>query len=210
MQSILSKFEKAIISLSPSIVDEEFLLLQKIAVGDTEAFARIFHYYQPIIYTFSLPILKSETLAEEVVQEVMLKLWRMGERVSEIKTLDTFLKVAARNKAIDVLRRQHVRTKKNAEQAGQWVESANFTEEKVLLQEALSLLAKAVERLPEKQRLVYHLSVNEGIKISQIADQLKLKPDTVKTHLKLARKNLRTYMSRYTDMTVILILFKFF
>lgn len=193
----------------PSIFEEEFLLLQKIAGGDTEAFARIFHYYHPIIYTFSLPILKSETLAEEVVQEVMLKLWRMGERAAEIKTLDAFLKVAARNKAVDVLRRQYVRTKKNAEQAALWGKSGNFTEEKVLLQEALSLLAQAVDRLPTQQRTVYHLSVNEGVKIEQIADQLKLKPQTVKTHLKLARKNLRAYMSKYTDMTIVLILFKF-
>ncbi len=193
----------------PSIFEEEFLLLQKIAGGDTEAFARIFHHYHPIIYTFSLPILKSETLAEEVVQEVMLKLWRMGERAVGIKALDAFLKVAARNKAIDVLRRQHVRTKKNAEQAAQQGDSGNFTEEKVLLQEALSLLAQAVERLPSQQRLVYNLSVNEGVKIEQIADQLKLKPQTVKTHLKLARKNLRIYMSKYADMSIVLILFKF-
>src|SRR5690606_42055961 len=99
--------------------EEEFVFLQKIARGDSEAFARVFHYYHPIIYTFSLPILKSEALAEEVAQEVMVKLWRMGEDVAEIKTLDTFLKVAARNKAIDILRRQQVRTKKNAEQAAQ-------------------------------------------------------------------------------------------
>lgn len=48
------------------------------AVGDTDAFARIFEHYQPRIFTFCLPILHSEMLAEEVGQEVMLKLWRIS------------------------------------------------------------------------------------------------------------------------------------
>lgn len=189
-------------------INNESDLLAKIAEGDERAFTTIYEYYQHKIYTFCLPILHSELLAEEVVQEAMLKLWRMGFQLKTITNLDSYLKSIARNRAIDLLRHQKLVVRTDQALTHTWKEEHNETEEQIILNDTEKVLKDAIGQLPKQQKLVYQLSQQKGLKNDEIAAQLSLSPATVQTHLKLAMKFLREHIKKNTDIAILIILLK--
>lgn len=195
--------------ISPSIFDDQELL-KRVAKGDERAFEIIYHNYSKKIYFFSLKTLQSPTLAEEVVQEVMLKLWRMGNLLTEINHLEGYLKTASRNTSLNLLRRQEIERRANDLVGISWEEANNETEELLLLNDTRRLLEVAIALLPPQQQEVYRLCHQRGLKYEEVAQKLNLAPTTVATHMKLALKFLRSYLVKHTDVAIMAILFKLF
>ena len=189
-------------------VGTECTLLAKVADGDHQAFRDIYQKYHNKVYTFSIRILHSQLLAEEVVQESMLKLWQMGPGVININNLDSYLKRIARNCAIDLLKRKELELKTDGKLGNTWEESHNDTEEQILLNDIRKILNDGVSLLPQQQKLVYQLCHLEGLKYEEAANRLNLSVLTVQSYMKLALRFLRNYIKAHTDITVLLIIFK--
>lgn len=189
-----------------SFVNESELLRQ-IANGDQRAFKLIFDRYRPQIYTFSLKYLKSELQAEELVQEVFLKLWRLEDRLTTIKDLENYLLTLSRNKSFDMLRRMKLEAR-SMEPLGDWDRLTNDTEEEILLNDTRKVLNDGIALLPPQQKQVYQLCHQEGLKYEEVAAKLNLSPQTVHRHMKLALHFLRDYLSKHTDVAAILIILK--
>lgn len=185
-------------------------LLDRMGVGDQDAFVIIYNRFHERVYTFSLWYLKSEVEAEEVVQEVFLKLWQLGTEAAKINNLESFLRTLTRNRSLDMLRKRASEAKADAVLAINWQENHNDTEEQILLNDTEKVLQQAIDLLPKQQRLVYELCGQQGLKNDEVAEQLNLSPLTVRTHMKLALKFLRTYMVRNTDLAVALIILRLF
>lgn len=186
-------------------------LLQKIAVGDAIAFSTLYYRYYPKIYQYCLHLLKSPSLAEEVVQEVMLKVWTLGYKVASVENLDAWLRRVTRNRAIDLLRKKQSDPMKSVlELEEHSVTGLNFTEEVVLLHDAKRLLSEAIDLLPEQQQRIYLLNEQDGHDAEYIAGLLGLKISTVYTHLKLARGKIKKYLVQYLDVVIVGIILKFF
>lgn len=196
-----------IIHLNENVVTE-CALLEKMANGDHQAFRSIYQKYHNKVYTFSIRILHSQLLAEEVVQESMLKLWLMGPGVININNLDSYLKRIARNCAIDLLKRKELELKTDDKLGNTWEESHNETEEQILLNDIRKVLNDGVSLLPQQQKLVYQLCHLEGLKYEEAANRLNLSVLTVQSYMKLALRFLRNYIKAHTDLTVLLIIFK--
>ncbi|SKB38831.1 RNA polymerase sigma-70 factor, ECF subfamily [Sphingobacterium nematocida] len=185
-------------------------LLLRIAQGDEKAFNVFFEQHHTSVFNFCIPILQDRKLCEELVQEVMLKIWQMGEELLDIQNIDGYLRRLARNKAIDFLRMQQSRKRANDFFVAQAEISSKETEERILLREARKLLDQAIENLSSQQREVYCLFESEGLNSYQISEKLNISRSTVQTHLKVAKKNIRDYLRRHIDLAVILIIFKLF
>ncbi len=183
-------------------------LLGRMGVGDQDAFKIIYNSFHERVYTFSLWYLKSEVEAEEVVQEIFLKLWQLGTDAAKINNLESFLRTLTRNHSLDMLRKRASEAKADTALAVNWQENHNDTEEQILLNDTKKVLQEAIDLLPKQQRLVYELCGQQGLKNDEVAEQLNLSPLTVRTHMKLALKFLRTYMVRNTDVAVAFIIFK--
>lgn len=191
-------------------LNNELDLLARIAEGDEKAFTIIYEFYQHKIYTFCLPILHSELLAEEIVQESMLKIWRMGYQLKTITNLDNYIKSIARNRAIDMLRHQQLVIRTDQNLTHSWTEEHNETEEQIILNDTKKVLRDAIDRLPKQQKLVYELSHQKGLNNEVIAAQLNISPATVQTHLKLAMRFLRQEIKKHTEIVIMIILLKLF
>lgn len=195
--------------ISPTMFDDQELL-KRVAKGDERAFEIIYYHYSRKIYFFSLRTLQSPILAEEVVQEVMLKLWRMGALLNDINHLERYLKTASRNASLNLLRRQEIERRANDLVGISWDEANNETEELLLLNDTRRLLEEAIALLPPQQQEVYRLCHQQGLKYEEVAQKLHLAPTTVATHMKLALRFLRSYLQKHTDVTIMAILFKLF
>jgi RNA polymerase sigma-70 factor (family 1) len=185
-------------------------LLDKIAKGDQRAFKIIYERYHQKIYIFSLWYLKSELDAEEVVQEIFLKLWLLGEEIAQIRNLEIYLRTLTRNRSLDGLRRKALELKAEKKRDSDWQEGHNDTEEQILLNDTKRVLQEAIDQLPKQQKLVYQLCSQDGLKNDEVAKQLNLSPLTVRTHMKLAQRFLRNYVVAHTEVAALLIILKIF
>jgi len=192
--------------VSPLVDENE--LLHKIAAGDQRAFKFVFEYYYNHVYVYALHLTKSEPVAEEIVQETFLKLWRQEVELKKIKKLEGYLITLARNRAIDYLRRVKLQIKIRNENDLTWLETHNETEERIILNDTRRIVQDAINQLPPQQKKVFQLCWQEGLKHEEVAEKMNLSVLTVQSYMKLALNAVRKYVVKNTDIAIVLILFK--
>ena len=190
-------------------LNDEKALLHQVSTGDERAFSVFFHRYSPKIYTYALKIVKSELLAEEITQEIFVKIWNLGEQLCTVEHLDGYLRVLTRNHTLKVLRRLALEVRTNKMMAPHYKETHNETEEYIIFKDSEKILNQAIEKLPAQQKLVYQLCHQEGLKYEEVAARLNISKLTVKTHMQQALRFLRNYVSNHTDIAVLVILMTF-
>jgi RNA polymerase sigma-70 factor (family 1) len=184
---------------------EEKVLLQQIANGDEKAFAVLVERKWNNIYSQALTYIKSTHYAQDIVQEVFLKIWQKRTELPKVDRFDSYLFIIARNHIISELRKKMNST--------QGLDSLDFVEENfdpanTLSQKNLhALIAKAIELLPQQQKTAYLLSRDEGLSHEEIARQMQLSKETAKKHICRALNFLRTYLRTHSDITITLVMF---
>lgn len=187
---------------------EESELVRKITGGDQHAFKLLYDRYKKTVYARAFYLLKSDTLAEEVLQEVMLKLWQTAGKLSESTNLAAYLTTLTRNRSFQLLRRKVLEAKTEMELGKGWTEYHSGTEEEILLADTKKLLAEGIALLPPQQKMVYELCHIEGLKYEQAAQRMDLSVETVRSYMKLALRFLRAYLKTHTDVAAILVILK--
>lgn len=195
-------------TVAPFINERE--LLGKTAERDQRAFKILYDRFSPKVYTHALHLLHSIQLAEEMVQEVFLKVWRMGNGLLEINNLDAYLKTTTRNRCLNVIRRLILDGKADKAITALYVEAHNETEETIILNDTRQIIAEAMELLPPQQQEVYRLCHQEGLKYEEAAKKLNISVNTVQTHMSRALKFLRNHLKNNSDIAALLIVMKLF
>jgi RNA polymerase sigma-70 factor (family 1) len=181
--------------------DEEWILAE-IAKGNQLAFGKLFNFYRNKVYGYALALLQTESLAEEIVQNVFLKLWLKREELVTITNFGGFLRVIAKNESLNALKKIALE-KKNTQVASEHTLTFDFnTENAVQLKETQQILDSAIEGLPPQQKIIYRLCQIEGVKQKDVADQLNISPLTVKAHLRDAVKSIRAYLTAHQNINV--------
>ncbi len=193
-------------NIQPLYSDHE--LLVKVTGGDQRAFRILYDRYYHPLYAFVLKILKSDLLTEEIIQEVFLKLWTQGAKLTTINNVESYLVTIARNRSFDELRRSKLRAHANLEDIGSEYELHNDTEESIFLNDTKRMIDEAIKNLPPQQRSVYQLCQVQGYKYDEAAKELQLSVDTVQSYMKLALRNLRKQLSQNPDLLIVLVLLK--
>lgn len=178
-------------------------LLLRVAEGDEPAFAQLFHEWQPFLYTHIHRITESRELTEEIVQDVFLKIWQTKETLSEIQNFKGYLLVVSKNHALNALQKI-AREFNNWEKWAKENKKGDDTEDPKQLY--FSLIDEAVDQLSERQKQVYLLHRHQRLTYQQIADQLGIGKESVKTHIELAVKHISGYVKGRIGMAIILLL----
>lgn len=167
-------------------------LLNAVASGDKGAFTKLFYMFHQELGEFILKLTKSKPIAEEVVQEVFIKVWTHREALSGVKSFRAYLFTVARNHAFNVLRDE---TRKTFLIEDFERYPLVDTDDTAVEKEALyAIVEKAVALLPPQQQKVWKLNKEEGLPYQKIAEQLKLSPLTVKRHISLAMASIIRYV----------------
>ena len=188
--------------------ENENELLASVAGGNTRAFAIIYNSYRKRIYTVALQYLHSEIQAEDAVQEIFLKLWRLEENLTGIRNLEAYLLQLTKHKCLNMMRRRKLENFyiEPLDEAHDFSDSD--TEDQILLNDTRKIVNEGIAMLPPQQKLVYQLCRLQDLKYEKVGEKLNISPETVRSHLKLALKSLRAHVSMHTDLTILLILFK--
>lgn len=185
------------------LLHNEHALLANMAAADGKAFATIVHHYYPLLLPFVTSITKSKQVAEEIVQEVFLRLWQHRHEHTRIYHLKSWLFTIASNLSLTYLRRKATEGRLLALLKDQQPDHALDTEEQVYWKESGLLIRQAVSQLPPQQQRIYQLSRHDGLSHQEIAAQLHLSPNTVKNHLVKALQSIREFMRRATRLLVL-------
>jgi RNA polymerase sigma-70 factor (ECF subfamily) len=183
---------------------DDIELIKFLQEENEEAFAEIYNRYWKRIYTMALSYTKSPEAAQDIVQEVFLKLWIKKENLLQVQEFRPYLFVTARNLIISSLRNQvfHVDLDPDEE-----VEENTFLPERQLsYKESINLLHKAIGLLPPQQQRAYQLSRNEGLRYEDIAQEMGISPLTVRTHISKALSFIRKYLTDNAVHPVVLLM----
>ena len=167
---------------------EEKELLSLIALSDEKAFHTVYQQYFGKVYAMALSYLPNALVAQDMVQEVFVRIWQNRADLNSIRHFEPWLIVITRNLLIKELRKIYP--------PGWHPQQITTTD----LQETLNyrelerLLAAAVEKLSTRQKQVYRLSKMEGYSHREIALQLGISVDVSREHLSKALQNIRSFL----------------
>lgn len=173
-------------------------LVRRIRGGDERALEAIFRAHYAGMAAFVERFVRANDVAEELVQDVFLKLWRKREELSEIESLRTYLYRAARNTALNWLRRQKLERRWLEEHAGDGEPATTHTaDDDATGQEVAEAVQAAIQRLPPRCREVFLMSRDGGMTYAEIARALEISVKTVETQMGRALKALRLALGPY-------------
>lgn len=167
-------------------------------------FRDLFDAYKNRLFGYVLAISHSHYTAEEITQEIFLKLWLCRDMLDRIDNLEHYIFTIARNKTLNHLRKAATDSRLMDELQQKMLPPANNVEENSVMNEAERLVHEAIDLLSPRRRLVYQLSRNQGLNHEQIATQLQLSNNTVKNHLVEALAFIRSYLQRHGALSLFL------
>ncbi|GLS25390.1 sigma-70 family RNA polymerase sigma factor [Marinibactrum halimedae] len=181
--------------------DDWSRVLVSIAQKDRIAFQRFFEHFAPLVkgYCLSKPVPgQPPTLADELVQEVMIKVWLKAQSFDPHKaSASTWLFTLARNCRIDLLRRNNKHISQPLESDDLWATEDEQTPVTHLQQSRDSGVLKAsMKTLPPEQKEILKKVFMEGKTHSEAAEELKLPLGTVKSRTRLGLKKLKVLIGR--------------
>jgi len=176
-----------------------YLLLEKIKSGDREAFVTIARLYQRKVFVLAYSFFRNKEDALDIVQETFLRVYQKIEMFKEGRNFQNWLLQITKNLCIDFYRKRQ--SKERHLNEGADISELNIRDPKASetheSSDINSILSSCIDRLSEKQRMVFVLKQYNQLEYGEIAQILNVATGTVKSlHFK-ATQNLRTLVSPY-------------
>jgi RNA polymerase sigma-70 factor (family 1) len=170
-------------------------LVHAIYNGDERSFLLLFRKYAPLITPFIRNITYNEVDAEEIIQEVFIRIWLYRDKLPEIENLKNWIFTVTGNESMRYIRKRLTYEKNLAESNKSGTLHAVPTpEEYTQLAEINKAINEAVNAMPPQRKLIYQLSREQGLKPSEIATKLSLSVGTVKNVLSQSLKDIREHL----------------
>ena len=176
---------------------DEKELLRRMQTGDEAAFTALYNQYWKKLFYVAAGKLQNLAEAEEVVQDIFLEIWRRRQDLQAIECLEAYLATCVKYKVINILAKRS-QQQRYQQQVSQQPDLLDHSTEQVLqLSELKTRLSNETAKLPEKCRMVFRLSREEGFSQKQIARRLGISEKTVEAHLSKALRTLRTSLGQF-------------
>ncbi len=179
-------------------------LLKLVAAGDEKSFRILFEKYRSRFYAVALKMTASDVIAEEMVQDIFIKIWQKREELANIDNAEAYFFTTLYRQVYKHYKKLAL-DRKLLKLISESASFHNITEETLLLRESERLINEAVAKLPLQQQKVFRLSRQDGFSREQIAEQLHISPHTVRNHLADATKFIRTYLNKAALMYMLLL-----
>ena len=143
------------------------------------------------LYRVAFRLLGERAEAEDVVQEAMIKLWERREELATIKNVEGWCIRIVRNHGIDRYRSRKRRSSSGLEQAAELADPTPDPSAQLQTRDMQTRIHRLIQQLPEQRRMVIQLREIDGMSYREIADQLKISLDQVRTDIHRGRVALR-------------------
>ena len=170
--------------------------------ADELAYAEIYDRYWAVLYHYSRRILQNETEAEDVVQDIFVMLWTKCKCLEIKVSLSAYLYAAVRNKILNNIRKDKVRTSYLNSLEEYIVEGKCITDHLIRENQLALRIEAEVANLPTKMREIFELRNQSQLTYKQISEKLKISELTVKKQLNNASKALKIKLTDFLSLLV--------
>jgi RNA polymerase sigma-70 factor (family 1) len=189
--------------------DIEQRLIRELKEGSQKAFDNIYKMYAKRLYAFCMQYTKISEDAEEIVEDVFVKLWMNKENIRQEDTLRSLLFIMSKHTLINVYRNR-VNTPTYENYLETEVElSVSDTLHHIEYEEFLKQLNHALQKLPTTQQKIIKLSKLQQLSNKEIAERLSLSEQTIKNQLSLGLKSLKEELNKVSILLWLLFLINY-
>lgn len=183
--------------------DDEIELMKRIKARDDEALSELYDLYNRLLYGLIISIVKKREEAEDVLQEVFVKIWEKASTFNEDRgNVYSWIVTLTRNKAIDRIRSKGYKTQKKASQD---VDAPEFSLEgdtfdpleTTIFSDRAELVRNALAKIPDSQSEVLKIAYYKGMTQREISDQLDIPLGTVKTRMRQGMIKLKDILGEF-------------
>jgi len=168
------------------------IILQNIAGSDQLAFRQVYHCFHKKLFHFAFALVKTKEAAEEIVEDVFIRLWNNRASITSINNLKIYLYTATKNTALNYL------SKKARESVTEpfdnidieLSETAISPEEILITAEIYKNIRDAVEALPPRCKMIFKLIREDGLRYKEVAEILNISVNTIDAQMAIAVKRI--------------------
>jgi RNA polymerase sigma-70 factor (ECF subfamily) len=179
------------------MIGKDQLIGKRIQSGDIRAFEKLFHAFYPPMCAFASSLVKSDVIAEEIVQDIFYNIWKNRATLFINQSWKSYLLRAVHNHSLMHLRKQH-----KEEIIADWKLPDELTSpdpsSEVQLEELKNLVGNTLNKLPERTREIFEMNRTEGLKYKEIAEKLSISVKTVEANMGRALQAFRNALRDYS------------
>ena len=167
-------------------------ILIKVAERDQSAFRQLYHCYHKRLLHFAWALVKTKEAAEEIVEDVFIKLWNQHSEVTHINNLKIYLYTATKNTALNHLSKK---ARENLTEPFDNIDIALTTtaispEQIMITAEIFKNIQNAVESLPPRCKMIFKLIREDGLRYKEVAEILNISVNTIDAQMAIAVKRI--------------------
>lgn len=171
-------------------------ILSGLIDGDVHAFEQVYHLYSARLYGKLLKLVKSESDAREILQDVFLILWQHRETIDPEKSFRSFIFKIAENKVYDFFRKAARDKNRQSQLIALSTDNYLFIEESRSADQSLAILQKAIDDLSPQRKQVFRLCKLEGKSYKEVSELLEISVSTISDHIVKGTKSIRDYFEK--------------
>ena len=171
--------------------------------GDFSSFDKLFELYHKRIFCFARALLKNKEDAEEIVQDVFVRVWQKRQDIKEHLNFKSFIFTITYNLVVDRFRDRIKDEKIREALANETIESTFNVEQDIDYTQLNDMVRETIEALPPQQKTVYKMSRTYGLTHREIAIRLNISVNTVKNHVANALKEIKNVLSQRSLMGIL-------
>jgi len=175
-------------------------ILKRIKEGDIHEFEVLFREYYERLCAFGRKYVNNIEQAEEVVQDTFFNIWKNRASLNIKTSLKSYLYTAVRNNCLQVLRTRNLDIKYENYYKSHYSNESISPADELNAKELSKVIDKALNSLPEKCRMIFKMSRNEGLKYHEIAEKLEISIKTVEANMGKALKHFRMHLKEYAEL----------
>jgi RNA polymerase sigma-70 factor (family 1) len=170
--------------------------LSEISEDDQNSFSKLLRLFWNKVYTQALTYLKSPAAAQELTQDVFLKVWMNRRNLPSVANFSGYLFIMTRNEIISLLRKKGVQLMVPDEKLEEphWI-----PDQQLDYKHSYERIFKGIDLLPPARKNIFKMSRVDGMTYDEIAAQMNISRDGVKDHIVKALLFLRNYIGSHSD-----------
>lgn len=177
-------------------------LASKLKKGDPKAFEDLFHIFEYKILSFIVSYTKSIYIAEDITQEVFIKVWNNRKKINPDKNFQSYIFTIAKRMVLNYMRDYMSKTTSLEDQMHREILCKENIESKIIYEEYQYIVEEIVNTFPKKMRSIYIMSRNQGKSHYEIANILGISKKTVKNNLWEALVIIKKHLSPYLEYPI--------